>query len=937
MSSHFKEGLPFVNTVPRLCRSFCLLRVLLATAIAIAMSLTLASGQTATTTLLTITSGGNSVTSINTGSLVTLSASVSAGATAVTHGQVNFCDATSTYCTDVHLLGTAQLNSSGQAEMHLRPRTGSYKYKAMFWGTPKSTVPYAPSVSGLSALTVTGQIPTSTILTQSGPSSDYTLTATVLGFTRSQTLPEPTGTVSLVDQTTSNAQVGTASASPVSGPGWIQVSAPTAGSLAANVLTGDFNGDGNLDLAVGISAASGNDTGGAILLGDGQGNFTPVVESPTVTGGSPLAVADFNQDGHVDLLLSDNFNRDLNVLLGNGDGTFSPAPGSPLISNYGIAPIVVGDFNGDGIPDFAAAGGYYLIVWIGNGDGSFTAMPTTTSYYPADSFYSMVAGDFNGDGKGDIAAAYLGDAPIAILLGNGDGTFATGTQVPANAAYSLALGDFNGDGRLDLAAPEGGYAVDIFLGNGDGTFLAAAGSPISAGLYPHRVSFADFNGDGIADLIVNNQTSTTDVFVLLGNGDGTFNFASTGSMRLPCCSNTVVGDFNGDGVSDFASSDVYNGTADIYLTGAKQSSATITGISISGPTPQNVVANYPGDTNYTSSQSNSTQLLVQAAAPVFSPPSGGVIAVTQAITLTSPTPGVGIYYQATGALSTNGLYNQYVTPIEVFVVGTVTIQAYASSLNYGQSPLTTATYTIIGMDPIPGITSVSPAFAVAGGQGFTLTIDGSGFTSTSTAYWGRSPMMTQFVTTTQITAQVTSGMLASGGVNSITVQNPIPGGGTSNLLQFETDSGGGPPPSFTTTSETVSAGSNATYSVTLSASATNVSVTCLNLPSGASCAYSSGIVTISTSTSTPPGTYPITAVFTETLPGALALSASALLFLPIGFAARNRRAKTRVWLVVFGLAVLLLSGCGGAGSIGGTQPPQTHHVTTSGVVTLTVQ
>jgi len=898
-----------------------------------------ASGQTATTTSLTVTSDGNPVSSVTAGSMITLTASVTAGSTAVKHGQVNFCDATAVYCTDIHLLGAAQLNSLGNAQLHLRPGAGIFSYRAIFFGTSKTAVPYAGSVSSSSSLMVTGQFPTATIITQSGPSNDYTLTASVLGFAKSQTLPTPTGSVSFVDTTTSNSVLGTASLSPVSGPAWMNVSNPIAGNLAANVVAGDFNGDGNLDLAVGINSVINSGTVSAsILLGDGHGNFAPVSGNSIIAGGVPLAVADFNQDGIPDLLLSDQFNHYLTVVLGNGDGTFTPAPGGPLVGNYGVFPVAVGDFNGDGILDLASAGGYYLITWLGNGDGTFTPMPITGStYFPADSFYSMVVGDFNADGNADIAAAYLGGAPITILLGNGDGTFTKGSQISTNLAYSLALGDFNGDGKLDLAAPAAGDSIAIFLGNGDGTFQAANGSPIPVGLYPNRVTIGDFNGDGIADLIVDNATSLTDVFILLGNGDGTFTLALTGSMRLPCCSNTVVGDFNGDGVSDFASSDFYNGTADVFLTGAKQLSASITGISISGQTPQNVVANYPGDGNYSSSQSASTALLVPAAAPVFAPASGGVIAVTQTITLTSPTPGVGIYYQALGALQTNG-YVQYFAPITVFFTGSLTMQAYAASLNYGQSTISSATYSVIGSNPVPVLSSLSPGFAAAGSPGFALTISGSGFTSYSTVYSGTTALSTQFVSTAQLIAQITSAQVAAAGVKSISVQNPIPGGGTSNLLQFEIDSGGGTPPSFTTTSATVSAGSTATYPVTLPSSATNVSVNCLNLPNGASCAYSAspGALTITTSSSTPSGTYQITAIFTETLPGAPALALAAFLFLPFGFAARIRRNRRDwVWILILGFSALLASSCGGGGG-GGTQP-QTHQVTTSGVVTLTVQ
>lgn len=302
------------------------------------------------------------------------------GSKVVKQGQVKFCDATATYCTDTHLLCTAQLTTSGSAELHLRPTAGSYSYKAVFLGTPKTTIPYAASTSSAANLTVNGKATTATIIAQSGTSDDYTLTASVLGFSNSQMLGAPSGTVSFLDTTTNNSVMGMATLIPATGPAWVNSSNPGVGPVPNGIVTGDFNGDGNLDLAVGINTVSSSGTlSASILLGDGQGNFTPAPGSSVATGGVPLAVADFNQDGIPDLLLSNGFNGSLTVVLGNGDGTFAEAAGSPLISNYGVSPVAVADFNGDGIPDIAAAGGYYLIIWLGNGDGSFTEVPLSDS------------------------------------------------------------------------------------------------------------------------------------------------------------------------------------------------------------------------------------------------------------------------------------------------------------------------------------------------------------------------------------------------------------------------------------------------------------------------------------------------------------------------------------------------------------------------------
>jgi hypothetical protein len=244
-------------------------------------------------------------------------------------------------------------------------------------------------------------------------------------------------------------------------------------------------------------------------------------------------------------------------------------------------------------------------------------------------------------------------------------------------------------------------------------------------------------------------------------------------------------------------------------------------------------------------------------------------------------------------------------------------------------------------NPVPVLNTLSPAFTSAGAAAFTLTVNGTGFVSGSTIYWGSTALSSQFVSASQVTAQVQAAQIESAGITAISVQSPAPGGGTSNTMQFEVDSAGsGSGPSFGTTSVSIAPGGTASYPVTLPASATDVSVNCLNLPSGATCSYSAsaGMLTITTSSSTPAGTYAITAVFTETLPGA----AAALLLLPMLLMprAQDRRKSRfpRVWPLacagIFLFVALAANGCGGGG---GSTTPVTHQVTSSGSVTLTVQ
>jgi hypothetical protein len=225
-------------------------------------------------------------------------------------------------------------------------------------------------------------------------------------------------------------------------------------------------------------------------------------------------------------------------------------------------------------------------------------------------------------------------------------------------------------------------------------------------------------------------------------------------------------------------------------------------------------------------------------------------------------------------------------------------------------------------------------------------VNGSSFTSTSTVYWGAASLVTTYVSATQLTAAVTAADIASAGATAITVQTPAPGGGTSNSLQFEVDStgSGSTPPTFTTITATVAPGATASYPVTLPSSVESATVTCLNLPAGATCSYSSSAnaVTITTSATTPKGTYQITVVFTETVSGA----ASAGFLLPILLLPllllRRKMAARGIWTaacmgILLMAATALTIGCGGGQHNPPVPVPSTHQVSSSGALTLTVQ
>lgn len=345
------------------------------------------------------------------------------------------------------------------------------------------------------------------------------------------------------------------------GDGSFQTTAGYAGSYySSDVLVADVNGDGRLDLAAANSGCASpfgcTATGPAsisVLLGLGDGTFVGGTQYPFQSGNPSLQVisADFNGDGNPDFAAQTPYTAQptstLAVYLGNGDGTLQPQISTTIPSNGDIA---AADLNGDGKADIAmvyanctqgACLPGYAAVLIGNGDGTFqTPVPYATGLQPG----SVVIGDFNGDGKPDLATSNATSDNISILLNNGGGTFPAHVEYPTGLAPgNIISGDFNGDGKLDLVVNTQ-TGISLLLGNGDGTFRPRLDSIISeAG----PLVAGDFNSDGKLDLAVSTQQDSLPLVILLGNGDGTFKTTapSGGVSGYP-----AVGDFNADGKPD---------------------------------------------------------------------------------------------------------------------------------------------------------------------------------------------------------------------------------------------------------------------------------------------------------------------------------------------------------------------------------------------------
>jgi hypothetical protein len=288
------------------------------------------------------------------------------------------------------------------------------------------------------------------------------------------------------------------------------VNYPT-GAEPFTVAIADFNGDGKPDLA----AANYVDGTISILLGRGDGTFVPTKTHSICLRPIRIVAGDLNGDGRPDLVATCQTGsaKDIAVMLNSASG-FLP---SQFFNDggTGAGPLVLADFDGDGILDLVVGDGPMVSFLKGNGDGSFQ-LPETS--FPGFNIQWLVAADFNHDGHLDVAAAD-GNVGAVVLLGNGDGTFQSAMYLADNLdPVSVAAGDFNQDGHLDLVLANESKTVTVFLGNGDGTFQSP--TTLEVGKGPRSVAVGDFNGDGALDIAV--AIAEAGVAVMYGRGDGTF-------------------------------------------------------------------------------------------------------------------------------------------------------------------------------------------------------------------------------------------------------------------------------------------------------------------------------------------------------------------------------------------------------------------------------
>lgn len=333
----------------------------------------------------------------------------------------------------------------------------------------------------------------------------------------------------------------------------------------------DVDGDGDLDLICGVEGDVNR-----LYLNDGMGKFTwkKGVFSDVKYDTEHVRSADFNQDGHMDVIFVAEDDQNHELYFGNGDGTFTAAHDRLLAKSEGNG-LEVGDVNGDGLADIIVgnsgeAGQNFL--WLNDPDSPGNFLDATKTNLPQvnDKTQSIALADLDGDGDLDMV---IGNEvpPNRLLINDGNGVFtekAEGLEllVPLETRMVL-LADVDGDQDKDivfsnLTSNGGEWVKDpqlrILINDGNANFKDETDSRMPKNKFSSYASqFIDFDGDGDLDLLIGTVEIpgfNPDQFRAYEN-DGSGNFKDVTAQAIPESVvargwDITIGDVNGDGIDD---------------------------------------------------------------------------------------------------------------------------------------------------------------------------------------------------------------------------------------------------------------------------------------------------------------------------------------------------------------------------------------------------
>jgi len=329
-------------------------------------------------------------------------------------------------------------------------------------------------------------------------------------------------------------------------------------SYSQGVATADFDQDGHADIV-----AVSNDNWAKVMFNDGSGNFPAGDQHGSLGKIYGTFCGDLDGDDLPDIVLARMEQDSLTLVLNNGDSTFTM---SGIYAGNGPYDLVIADLDGVNELDSAVINrnADQLAVFRNGGGADFSAGPVT--YACGDEAETIDAARLNGDNYDDLVVSCTGTEEVQIFLNNGDGTFGTPASFTTTDALAAArIGDIDGDLDLDniIADPAWGndYTMTVLLNDGTGSFSVAT-ETIPIGDYVYNLYVGDFNADGLSDFAMTGVNS--DIWMVMNYGEG--NFSDTVPYPTMGSRNGFFGgDFDQDGDLDLAASEEYYPAVHVFL------------------------------------------------------------------------------------------------------------------------------------------------------------------------------------------------------------------------------------------------------------------------------------------------------------------------------------------------------------------------------------
>lgn len=335
----------------------------------------------------------------------------------------------------------------------------------------------------------------------------------------------------------------------------------TDGGDSTGAAWGDYDGDGNLDLFVSNFGTPFN----FLYRNNGDGSFSRVTTGAIATddpNSEGCAWGDYDNDGQLDLFVAVGLNGNDLLYRNNGDGTFTRITAGPVVASGGSSRGAAwGDYDNDGYLDLFVSNerGQNNFLFRNQGDGSFARITTGRIVTDGGNSTGCAWGDYDNDGWLDLFVPNHGENNF-LYHNNRDGSFSKITSgrivTDGGNSFGAAWGDYDNDGLLDLFVANANQKNFLYHNSGDGTFTKiTTGAIVNDIGYSWGAAWADYDNDGNLDLFVANGPPNgpgQNDFLYHNNGDGTFTRITTGSLANDGAigDGCAWGDFNHDGFLD---------------------------------------------------------------------------------------------------------------------------------------------------------------------------------------------------------------------------------------------------------------------------------------------------------------------------------------------------------------------------------------------------